>query len=45
MAVVCKNSFDNKHRVFVKGAPEKIKTLSKAQTIPADYDQVLDQYT
>lgn len=30
---------------FVKGSPEMIKQLSKLESIPDDYDQVLNEYT
>lgn len=30
---------------FVKGSPEMIKTLSRPETIPDDFDKVLNEYT
>ena len=45
MSVICKNYFDNKFRCFVKGSPEKIQELCDPQTMPGNYDEVLEQYT
>lgn len=45
MSVICKNDFDNKFRCFVKGSPEKIKELCDPDSIPSNYDDVLEQYT
>ena len=36
---------DNTIRSFVKGAPEKLKELCQAGTIPADFDAVNEFYT
>jgi cation-transporting ATPase 13A2 len=45
MSVIVKNNFDNRHRYFIKGAPEKIHLLCKADSIPIDYDKVLSEHT
>ena len=45
MSVVCKNAFDEDHKAFVKGSPEKIFELCNRESIPHDFQQVLGQYT
>jgi magnesium-transporting ATPase (P-type) len=45
MSVICKNTVDNKYRVFVKGSPEKISELCRPETMPQDYLEILEQYT
>ena len=45
MSVVCKNEFDSKFRVFVKGSPEMISTLCKPSTMPDNFKDVLEKYT
>ena len=45
MSVICKNSFDNKYRAFVKGSPEKISELCKKETIPTDFLFELEKAT
>lgn len=38
MSVIVRNTFDNTVRLYTKGAPEKIKLLSRPDTIPDNYD-------
>ena len=47
MSVVVKNSLDDHcpYHYFVKGSPEKIKELSIKGSLPADFDEILDDYT
>lgn len=45
MSVVCRNEFDNRIRVFVKGSPEMISSLCKPHTMPENFKNVLEQYT
>ena len=45
MSVICKNSFDNKYRAFVKGSPEKIQELCNDDTIPTDFKFELEKAT
>jgi len=45
MSVICKNKFDDQLRVFVKGSPEKIFELCNQDTIPTNYDEMLEEYT
>lgn len=42
MSVICKNEIDNVFRVFVKGSPEKICELCDAQTIPRNFEEILE---
>jgi len=45
MSVVTTNTLSGVNRVFVKGAPEKLKELCIKNTIPGDFDEVLNDYT
>lgn len=45
MSVICKNEFDNKYRVFVKGSPEKISDLCRPETLPNNFVEVMSSYT
>jgi cation-transporting ATPase 13A3/4/5 len=36
---------DKKYTTFVKGSPEMIKKLSRPDTVPADFDSVMNEYT
>jgi len=45
MSVICKNTVDNKYRVFVKGSPEKISELCNPDSLPREYLKVLEEYT
>ncbi len=47
MSVVVRNYLDDQtpYHYFVKGSPEKIKELSIKGSLPADYDEILDDYT
>jgi magnesium-transporting ATPase (P-type) len=40
-SVVVKNNLDKTFRSYVKGSPEKIKELSRLETIPQNYDEML----
>ena len=45
MSVIVRNSKDKHFKVFCKGAPEKIKELCKIESIPENFDDVLNDYT
>jgi cation-transporting ATPase 13A3/4/5 len=45
MSVICKNQIDNVFRIFVKGSPEKICELCDPDTIPKNFEEILEQYT
>jgi cation-transporting ATPase 13A3/4/5 len=45
MSVICKNEFDNKYKVFVKGSPEKISELCQPGTLPENFNEVMSSYT
>ena len=45
MSVIVRNSIDNSIRLYVKGAPEKIKKDCDEETIPIDLDKQLQNYT
>lgn len=45
MSVIVKNTGTGRIWSFVKGSPEKIQELCVPESIPADFDVVLDEYT
>ena len=45
MSVIIQNSIDNSIRLYVKGAPEKIKKDCDKETIPIDLDKQLQNFT
>jgi len=45
MSVIVKNSIDDTIRLYVKGAPEKIKKDCDPETIPHDLDKQLQSFT
>lgn len=42
MSVVTMNKTNNHVYAFVKGSPEKIKELSKVESLPSDFDRELE---
>ena len=47
MSIIAKNYLDaqSPYQIFVKGSPEKIKELSVPSSLPADFDDILNEYT
>ena len=45
MSVIAKNILEKNFKVFVKGAPEKIKQLCKSESLPGNFDDVLNSFT
>ena len=45
MSVLCKNDFDNRIRAFVKGSPEMISSLCLKDTLPHNFNEILEEYT
>jgi cation-transporting ATPase 13A3/4/5 len=45
MSVIVKNIGANRFWSFVKGSPENIKNLCKESSVPANFDQLLNEYT
>ena len=45
MSVIAKNMFDDTFRSYVKGSPEKIRELCLAETLPENFDEILQIYT
>ena len=45
MSVISKSSYDDEFVGFVKGSPERIKSISIENTIPNDFDRILQNYT
>lgn len=44
MSVIAKNSNDKYFKVFTKGSPEKIVKLCKAESIPKNFNDVLNSH-
>ena len=45
MSVLVQNLRELKYRVYTKGAPEKMKELCRASSLPNNYSEVLARYT
>ena len=45
MTTISKNISENYFKAFCKGSPEKVKNLCKPETIPHNFDNILNQYT
>ena len=45
MSVLVKNSKEDYFKVYCKGSPEKIRELCKQETIPSNYNRVLNSYS
>ena len=45
MSVIVRNSIDNSIRLYVKGAPEKIKKDCDKESLPIDLDKQLQNFT
>jgi cation-transporting ATPase 13A2 len=45
MSVAVKNVEENSYYSYVKGSPEMLKTLCVRESIPHDYDEVMNKYT
>ena len=45
MSTISKNINEDHFKIFCKGSPEKLRDLCKPETIPLNFDQVLNSYT
>ena len=45
MSVLGKNHLNNQNYLYLKGSPEKVKELSVVNSIPNNYDAILEDYT
>ena len=45
MSVIVKNLLDGEFRSFVKGSPERIRELCKSNSLPDNFDEILQIYT
>ena len=45
MSVIVKNFLDSTFRSYVKGSPEKIRELCRPESLPSNFDEVLNIYT
>lgn len=45
MSVIVKILADNSFRVYCKGSPERIRELCFEESLPANFDEVLEIYT
>lgn len=45
MSVIVKNFLDQSFKTFVKGSPERIKELCRPETLPKNFEEILQIYT
>jgi len=45
MSVIVKNFLDHSFKTFVKGSPERIRELCSEESLPQNYDEILEIYT
>ena len=45
MSVIVKNNFDSTYRYFIKGAPERICHICDKNSIPCDFNEILEEHT
>ena len=45
MSVIVWDTKSSTHALFVKGAPETIKTICSSSSLPSDFDSVLEEYS
>ena len=45
MSVISKVSLTGKFRIYTKGSPERIKDLCLEESIPKNYEEILEKYT
>lgn len=45
MSVLTRKGEQNQYKLYIKGAPEKIRALSLKTTLPADFNELLDIYS
>lgn len=43
--MIVRNQNDNQFRLHLKGSPEKVHELCIPQTIPKDFEEILNVYT
>lgn len=45
MSVIVKNFLDSSFRSFVKGSPERIREMCTEESLPSNFDEILEIYT
>lgn len=45
MSVIVRNFLDQSFRTFVKGSPERIRELCTPESLPKNFDEILEIYT
>jgi len=45
MSVIIKDLLRNEYKSFVKGSPEKIRELCLQESLPPNFDEILQVYT
>ncbi len=45
MSVIVTDKINSESFVFVKGSPEKLAKISMADTVPKDFENILNSYT
>ena len=45
MSVIIKDMLSHSYKTFVKGSPEKIRELCTKDSLPSNFDEMLQTYT
>lgn len=45
MSVIVKDLLSHSYKTFVKGSPEKIRELCTRESLPSNFDEILQIYT
>jgi cation-transporting ATPase 13A2 len=45
MSVIVKSFLDQSFKAFVKGSPERVRELCKLESLPKNFDEILEKYT
>ena len=45
MSVIIKDMLSYRYKTYVKGSPEKIRELCTKESLPSNYDEILQIYT
>jgi cation-transporting ATPase 13A2 len=45
MSVIIKSFMDSSFKTFVKGSPERIRELCSEESLPSNFDEILEIYT
>jgi cation-transporting ATPase 13A3/4/5 len=45
MSVIVKSFMDQSFKAFVKGSPERVRELCRPESLPKNFDEILQIYT